>query len=111
MDRARVWGNFCANPPGTTTSAMFLVGGNPVAQVAYVQPNVTRCVTNLAECDAYPTWVGIFGDDWAGSYVDPSRCMARPKEWSDFCHNRSGAVVQSVFDGPGAHLEGGYAAP
>jgi hypothetical protein len=111
MDRARQWSVWCANPPGISTAATFLVGGQPVAQTVYTQQIPTHCITNLAECDAYPTWAGSFGDDWLGSYTDPGRCMSRPKEWSDFCHNHTGVVLTSTFDGPGVHLDGAYAAP
>lgn len=111
MDRARQWAEYCVNPIGTGTAAKFLVGGNPVAETVFVQSSVTHCITTVAECDAYPTWIGTFGDDWLGSYTDPGRCMSRPKEWSDFCHNRPGVGVHSVFEGPGVHLDGVYVAP
>jgi hypothetical protein len=110
MDRARQWSIWCGNTGGAATGAMFLVGGNPVAQTGYAA-NDTRCVVSLGGCAKLGWGPMTFGDEWANSDGDPGRCAARPKEWSDWCANPSGLPTRSFFEAPGAHLDFSYVAP
>ncbi len=108
--RAKEYSIWCGNPPGVSTTSTFTgVDGDAVSST-YVAKS--SCFIGQAYCRRYDGPVGVFPDNFDNSPFNASRCLARAKEYADYCANHRGDLTEAKFTHPdGSVVESTYIVP
>ena len=94
--RAADFHSWCRNDFSEAVTASFYVKGDVDVQIDSKTP-YSGCYIEQAACKRRPDKVGLFKDNYQNSSFDQDRCIARARDYHNWCRNDDGVTTTATF--------------